>query len=117
MAGSRSRGTARSTKSRCLPLRVRSTVAASSTSPRELRLERVAIRPAVRGEHDLGTARAEAARRLLADLARADQEDAPALERAEHLLRERGGRRRDRCRALADRRLRAHLAAGVEGLP
>ena len=38
------------------------------------------------------------------------------VEIAEHLLGERGGRRRDRRGALADRRLRAHLAAGVQRL-
>ena len=62
-------------------------------------------------------ARAQVARRLLADLAGADQQDRAAVEVAEHLLGERGGRRRDRRGALADRRLRTHLAARVQRLP
>ena len=47
----------------------------------------------------------EVARRQLADLARADDEHSGAAEIAEHLLRERGGGRRDRGGALGDRRL------------
>jgi hypothetical protein len=54
---------------------------------------------------------------LLADLAGADQQDRAPVEVAEHLLCERGCGRRHRRGALADRGLRAHLAAGVQRLP
>ena len=72
---------------------------------------------AVRGEHDLRAARAQVACGLLADLADADQQDPAAVQVAEDLLGERRGCRRHRRRALADRRLRANLAAGVQRLP
>ena len=74
-------------------------------------------RRAVRDEGDACAAGEQVARSLLADLAGADQQDRAAVEVAEHLLRERGRGRRDRRRALADRRLRAGLAAGVQRLP
>ena len=67
-------------------------------------------------EHDLRAARPQIARGLLADLADADQQDAAAVEVAEHLLGERRGRRRDRRGALPDRRLRPHLASGMQRL-
>ena len=63
-----------------------------------------------------GAARREAAGRELADPAGADQQHAPAREVAEDLLRERGGRGRDRRGALADRRLRADALAELERL-
>ena len=45
---------------------------------------------AIRDRRDGGAARHEVARRLLADLSRADDEDLPAGKIAEHLLSERG---------------------------
>ena len=74
-------------------------------------------RRAVRDEGDARAPGEQVARGLLADLAGADQQDRAAVEVAEHLLRERGRRGRDGRGALADRGLRAHLAAGVQRLP
>src|SRR4029079_2513407 len=51
---------------------------------------------------------------FLPHLPGSNKEDPAAVEVAEHLLRKRGGSRRHRCRALADRRLRAHLAARMK---
>src|SRR5262249_20084441 len=55
--------------------------------------------------------------RELADPAGADEQDAAAVELAEHLLRERGGGGRHRRRALADRGLRTDALAELERLP
>ncbi len=71
---------------------------------------------AVRDEGDVRAARDEVPDGELADLAGADDENLAAAEVAEHLLGERGGRRRDGRRALADRCLRTRLAAGVQRL-
>ena len=75
----------------------------------------VSERP-VRDDGDLRPARDEVARGRLAHLARAEQHDPPTGEVAEHLLRERGGRRRNGRRALADRGLDPDAAAGVQRL-
>ena len=72
---------------------------------------------AVRDARDRRAAPAQVASGALAHLARADDEDPASCELAEDVLRERGRRRRDRCRALRDRRLRPHLLACVERLP
>ena len=71
----------------------------------------------VRDDGDLRPARDEVPCGRLAHLARAEQQHPPAVELAEHLLRERGGRRRNRRRALADRRLDPDAAPGVQRLP
>jgi hypothetical protein len=84
---------------------------------REVRRELVAVGLAVRGQDDLGAARPQVSRRLLADLACADHQDAAAVEIAEDLLgecRRSGG---DGRRALADRRLRPHLSSRVQCIP
>ena len=60
--------------------------------------------------------RGEVARGELADLPGADEQDRPALEVAEDLLRESRRRGRDRRGTLRDRRLCAHLASDVERL-
>src|SRR5438094_912897 len=83
---------------------------------RQLVLDLDAFGFTVRDEGDVGAARAQVARRLLAHLARADEEDRAAGEVAEDLLGKRGGGGRDGGRALADRRLRTHLAARVQRL-
>ena len=88
-----------------------------TTSTRcELLADALALGLAVGDERDLGAAAPEVAGGLLAHLAGAQQEDRAAFEAAEDLLRERGGRRRHRGGALADRRLGPHLPAGVERL-
>ena len=71
----------------------------------------------VRDRRDQAAARAEVARRQLAHLAGADEQDGAAAEVAEHLLGEGRGGGRDGGRALADRRLDPGAAAGVERLP
>src|SRR5438270_913860 len=74
------------------------------------------LRLAVCDERDLGSAAPEVAGRLLAHLARAEEEDRATVEAAENLLGQRGRGRRHRCRALADRCLGANLAACVQRL-
>jgi hypothetical protein len=75
------------------------------------------LQRAVRDGRDLRAAGDEVARGGLADLARAEEQDAPACELAEDLLRERRRSRGHRGRALPDRRLDAHALADVQGLP
>src|SRR5581483_10135816 len=84
---------------------------------RKLLLELRAFCLAVRDERNACTARAQVARGLLADRARADEEDVAAVEAAEHLLRERGCGRGHRRRALADRCLCANLSSCMQRVP
>ena len=71
---------------------------------------------AVGDDRDLGAARKQVAGRLLADLARTDEQDAAPSQVAEHLVGERSRRRGDRRRGLADRRLHSCPPASVERL-
>ena len=71
----------------------------------------------VRDDGDVRPARDEVPRRRLAHLPGAEHEHPPSREIVEDLLRERGGGRRHRRGALADRRLEPHPAAGVQRLP
>src|SRR5205823_14801593 len=82
-----------------------------------LRELRGVVERAIRNEGDTRAAREEIARRLLADLAGADEQDRAPVELAEDLLRECGRSRGDRRGALADRRLRTHLASRMQCLP
>src|SRR5213075_319801 len=70
----------------------------------------------VRDERDPRPPGEQVPRRLLADLAGPDEQDRPARQIAEHLLGERRRGGRHRRRALADRRLRPHLAPRVQRL-
>ena len=105
------------------------TVAASSTGParssRRSRRRRVASSSSIRSRSVLlfatSAISAPRLRRLRAacslTLPAPSEEDRAAFEAAEDLLRERGGGRRHRRGALADRGLRPHLAARVQRLP
>src|SRR5207244_4159321 len=84
--------------------------------PEPLRERCRAIGGPVGDDRDPRAAREQVPRGELADLARAEQDDRPAVEVAEDLLRERGGGGRDRGRALAAPGLGACLAAGVQRL-
>src|SRR5205814_3860590 len=84
---------------------------------REFFADALAFGLAVGDERDLGAAAAKIAGGLLAHLAGAEEEDRAAVEAAEDLLRERGGRRRHGGRALADRGLGPHLPPAMERLP
>src|SRR5204862_3260426 len=75
-----------------------------------------AFRGAIGDERDRGASRGQALDRELARLAGAYDEHGAPAKLAEDLLRERGCSRRHGCRALADRRLRARLLAGVQGV-
>ena len=75
------------------------------------------IRRSIGDERDLGAARDQVAGCQLSHLARAHDQDPPALEVAEDLLRERGRGGGHRCGALADRGLDAGLASRVERAP
>ena len=75
-----------------------------------------ALRRAIGDEGDRGAARGEAARGELRNLTGADEQHAAPVEPAEHLLGQCRRGRRDRGRALGDRRLGAHLLAGVQRL-
>ena len=103
------------------------TSASSSSAPIAVELDRPRAEPLrqllavrqrpVRDNGDVGPARDEVPRRRLAHLAGAEHEHPPSGEIVEDLLRERGGRRRHRRGALADRRLEPDPAAGVQRLP
>ena len=86
----------------------------SGSLPEPLRELGRPVGRAVGDERDVGAAGDQVAGRELSDLAGADDQDPPAVELAEHLLSQRGGGGRDRRRALADRRLDAGLAPGVQ---
>src|SRR5581483_985178 len=72
--------------------------------------------PPARDERNLCSARGEVRRGELPDPASAEQQHATPRELTEDLGRERRGGRRDRRRALADRRLAAHALADGERL-
>ena len=81
----------------------------------DCRGQRLGVGRGAARDRDLADAlRAQVLRRQRADLAGADDQDAPALEPAEDLSRQLHRREADRHRALAERRLAADALADVE---
>jgi len=72
---------------------------------------------AVRDVGDLGAPGRQVGCRQFADPTRADQQNAPTRQVAEHLGGQGRGRGRDRRRAFADRRLGANALADGQRLP
>src|SRR6266566_5004093 len=114
MAGSRSRGTARSIRKSGRPFRPRSACSTSAELARDL------LRPLQTPSSDEGdprSPRGEAASRQLADPARADEEHRGRRQIAEDLLGEHRSSRGYGGGALADGGLRPRLLPDVERLP
>src|SRR5207302_7162985 len=77
---------------------------------------RRAIGAAVCDPRDFCAPRKQVARGQIADLSRADDEDLPAAQVAEHLLGQRSGGGGHGSRTFSDRRLHASLSTGVQRL-